>query len=90
MNAVVVAVSALGVSNHSLDSRTHAYSTPAVRNVPFHTDNIRHDVQLVVMSFLPSFVRNPLKHVVSKVDLPYASQIVVAIVVALLAGNICH
>ena len=44
--------------------------------------------QLVLLSFLPAAVRNPLKHVISKLDLPYAGQIGAAIGIALLAGNL--
>ena len=44
--------------------------------------------QLVLRSVLPAAVRNPLKHVISKLDLPYAGQIGAAIGIALLAGNL--
>jgi hypothetical protein len=42
--------------------------------------------QLVLLSVLPAAVRNPLKHVISKLDLPYAGQIGAAIGIALLAA----
>jgi hypothetical protein len=49
---------------------------------------LRACAQLVLLSVLPAAVRNPLKHVISKFDLPYAGQIGAAIGIALLAGNL--
>jgi len=42
--------------------------------------------QLMLISVLPSAVRNPLKHIISKLDVPYAGQAIMAVGVALLAG----
>lgn len=43
-------------------------------------------VLLVIMSYLPSAIRNPLNHIISKLSVPMSGQIIVGIGVILLAA----